>query len=133
MAGEKNLRRILAKFEPKLNDGTYIFCTVSGEAIRSAHPLMQFREEEGTTWIVGKNEADKAGVKYQNVFSWITLSVHSALDSVGFTAAFTGALADHSISCNVVAGFYHDHLFIPETDSQKAMEILSNLKENLND
>lgn len=57
--------------------------------------------------------------------SWITLSVHSSLEAIGLTAAFSNALSEHEISCNVVAAYYHDHIFIDKKDTVKAMEILS--------
>ncbi|XXE67240.1 ACT domain-containing protein [Pseudomonas sp. R1-6] len=41
--------------------------------------------------------------------SIVTLTVHSALDAVGLTAAFATALGNAGISCNVIAAYYHDH------------------------
>jgi uncharacterized protein len=61
------------------------------------------------------------------VAAWITLTVHSALEAVGLTAAFSKALADVNISCNVVAGYYHDHIFVPQQDAEKAMAVLESL------
>ena len=58
------------------------------------------------------------------IMSWITLSVHSSLEAVGLTAAFSKALSDKGISCNVVAAFYHDHIFFSKKDTEKAMQIL---------
>ena len=51
----------------------------------------------------------------------------ATLEAVGLTAAFSKALAENDISCNVVAAFYHDHLFVRQQDSEKAMEILNGL------
>ena len=47
---------------------------------------------------------------------------------VGLTAAFSKVLAENNISCNVVAGYYHDHIFVMKVDADKAMGLLSNMK-----
>ena len=70
---------------------------------------------------------DKLGLNYSFVASWITLTVHSSLEAVGLTAAFSKALAEKGISCNVVAAFYHDHLFVRQQDAAAAMETLKGL------
>ena len=70
------------------------------------------REAEGYTVVLNRQVADSLALDYNFVASWITLTVHSALDAVGLTAAFSNALAQNGISCNVVAGYYHDHIFV---------------------
>ncbi len=74
--------------------------------------------------------ADKLGFPYKHVCSWITLEVHSSLDAVGLTAAFSTKLAEHNISCNVIAGYYHDHLFVATEDAQSAVRVLGKLAED---
>jgi hypothetical protein len=59
--------------------------------------------------------------------SWITLNIHSSLEAYGLTAAFSNALAEANVSCNVVAGVYHDHIFVPRNDADKAMTVLKKL------
>jgi hypothetical protein len=54
----------------------------------------------------------------------LTLTVHSALDGVGLTAAVASALADEGIPCNMVAAFHHDHVFVPEERAEEALAIL---------
>lgn len=58
---------------------------------------------------------------------WITLRIHSALDAVGLTAAVAQALAEYGLSCNVVAGFHHDHLFVPHERAAEAVALLEQL------
>jgi hypothetical protein len=63
--------------------------------------------------------------------AWITLSVNSDLQSVGLTAAFATALGNAGISCNVFAGAYHDHIFVPVDLAEKAMHELRSLQERV--
>ena len=53
--------------------------------------------------------------------------MHSSLAAVGLTAAFAKALAGEGISCNVIAGFHHDHLFVAEADAERALTRLQRL------
>jgi uncharacterized protein len=52
------------------------------------------------------------------------LTVNSALEAVGLTAAFATALGNSGISCNVVAGACHDHIFVPLELADAAMHVL---------
>jgi hypothetical protein len=126
MSGENNLDVLLKTMRPKLNTGDYVFCTI-GESfsIDFANVVLFFKEEEGNTLVLRREVADRLKLDYSFVASWITLTVHSSLEAVGLTAAFSKALADEHISCNVVAAFYHDHIFVDHKDSLRAMQILN--------
>jgi hypothetical protein len=116
--------------KPKHNAGDYVFCTVRNtETIDLNQIEMFFREEEGFTVILKKEAADSSNLDYFAIMSWITLTVHSSLEAVGLTAAFSKALSENNISCNVVAAYYHDHIFINKKDTEKAMEVLRKLSE----
>ena len=130
MGGEKELRTLLKTMKPKLNDGDYVFCTVhAASRIDLSEVLMIFNEQEAITVVLKKEIADKLNLSYTYIASWVTLTVHSSLEAVGFTAAFSKALADANISTNVVAAFFHDHLFVDKKDAQRAMEILNRFSE----
>lgn len=58
----------------------------------------------------------------------ITLQVHSSLEGVGLTAAVSSALAQAGIPANMVAGYHHDHLYVPSGCSQDALNILQDLQ-----
>ena len=106
-SGETNLSVLIKNMQPVLNRGQYVFSSVSTiDTFDLNKIILFFKEKEGFTIIIEKNYADTEGVAYTSQFAWITLHVHSALDAVGLTAAFSKALADNHISCNVVAGFY---------------------------
>lgn len=108
--------------------GEYVFCTF--QRINTEVPenfLFSFKEQEGLTVVLHRQEADTSGIYYTVIFSWITLKVHSSLEAVGLTAAFSSALAKAGISCNVVAAYYHDHIFIPARDAAHTMQVLQSL------
>lgn len=129
--GEKDLKTLLKSLKPILNNGEYVFCTLPDlSKISSEEIICLFRESEGITIIITKELADKYELQYSYVARWITLQVHSSLSAVGLTATFAKAVMDENISCNVVAAFYHDHIFIDYKDSEKAMEVLSKLNSN---
>ncbi|MCI2228842.1 ACT domain-containing protein [Polaribacter sp. MSW13] len=127
MSGEKNLETLLKSMKPKHNLGEFVFCKIENlEQIKLSQIIMTFKEEEESiTIITKKGVADQLNLDYSFVASWITLTVHSSLEAVGLTAAFSNALSENGISCNVVAAYYHDHIFVDKKDTDKAMEILN--------
>lgn len=125
MSGETDLTRLLQNMRPERNPGEYVFCIVESlERAAALQPAGMFREKEAMTVILRKEQADKLSLPYPVVCAWITLTVHSSLEAVGLTAAVSRALAEAEISCNVVAAYYHDHLFVPAADADRAMEAL---------
>lgn len=128
--GETDIGILLRSMNPVLHEGEYVFCPLEGNVnIDIRHVLGSFKEDEGTTIVVEKRVADEMKLTYTFVSSWITLQVHSSMEAVGLTAAFSTALSDAGISCNVIAAFYHDHIFVPVTDKLRAMEILTRLSQ----
>ncbi|TDO71386.1 hypothetical protein EV143_10833 [Flavobacterium chryseum] len=126
MSGEKDLQILLKSMKPEQNSGDYVFCkTENLEKVNLADIEMFFKEKEAITIILKKEIADTLKLDYTVIMSWITLSVYSSLEAVGLTAAFSKALAENQISCNVVAAYYHDHIFVNKNDVEKAMEILN--------
>ncbi len=129
MNGETNLNTLLNNMKPVLNTGSYVFCTVSNMNKIDLNQIVGlFKEEESITLILSKAYADELGLEYFNMMSWITLQVHSSLEAVGLTAAFSTILAKNNISCNVIAGYYHDHIFVLKEDADKAIHLLYNIK-----
>lgn len=126
MTGESNLDTLLRTLRPRLNVGDFVFCSVNDLALVDLKEIILFfKEDESITIIIKKELADRLKLDYSFIASWITLTVHSSLEGVGLTAAFSKALSDKGISCNVVAAYYHDHIFVGKKDAEKAMEVLN--------
>ena len=125
---ERDLDVLLRSMRPMLNEGEYVFCSVPTDEIPDGvRPVVTVTEPEGLTLVVERQRAAAAGLDGVFPSSWITLTVTSALDAVGLTAAVAAALTTDGISCNVVAGFHHDHLFVPVGSAQRALSALEAL------
>tara|TARA_B110000285_G_C14866905_1_gene487278 strand:- start:295 stop:699 length:405 start_codon:yes stop_codon:yes gene_type:complete len=123
--GVTDLSKLIANMEPILNDGEYVFASVSNiELIPRTITICEIKEREGVTVVVSKENAEQLGLVFEFVAAWITLNIHSSLEAVGLTAAFASELEKHNISCNVVAGYYHDHIFVDIKDKDKALKVL---------
>ena len=129
MPGERNLPTLLQNMKPDLHEGVFVFCTLpeGEEILATIRPVHIFREREGTTVVVRRQEAESAGMPYQFASRLITLEVHSSLEAVGFLAAITTRLAAAGISVNVVSAFYHDHLFVPDDRAAEALHLLQTM------
>jgi uncharacterized protein len=132
MKGELNLKQLLRDMKLEMWEEVFVFCPLAeGMEIPGAiNPLLTFREQEGTTLVISRLEAEQAGVRYQFASRLISLTVHSSLDAVGFLAAITGRLAEAGISVNAVSAFYHDHLFVPVDRAQEALCLLQSMSKS---
>ncbi|MFA6232157.1 MAG: ACT domain-containing protein [Rhodanobacter sp.] len=125
------LDELLRCMEPVLNAGRYAFATLpAGRVLDASLIISSMREPEGVSVVVALDVATQERLTPLFVRSWITLTVHSDLQAVGLTAAFASALGRAGISCNVVAGACHDHIFVPEHQADAAMAVLRGLQRN---
>ena len=134
MSSETDLEKLLRGMKPELNAGEFVFCTVdSFQHATKLNPVCIFQEQEAVTVILPKHQADDTVLPYSSTCAWITLTIHSSLEAVGLTVAVSKALTAANISCNVVAAYYHDHIFVPVEDAARAMDALTKLtkQENL--
>lgn len=130
MAGITDINILLKNMSPVLCKTEYVFCVLAGRIdgkILDLNPIGIFQEEEGVTVILEKETAIENELPFDGVLKKLTLLVHSSLEAVGLTAAFSKALGENSISANVIAGYYHDHIFVPEAHAKKAQQVLLKL------
>jgi hypothetical protein len=126
MPGIVELDELLKSMTPEIQHGEYVFCTVKGNCRDYVHlnPLGFFVEAEGLTLILPVETAEQARFTYGSTFKQITLTVHSSLDAVGLTAAVAAKLSSYGISANVVAAYYHDHIFVQAEKADEALMAL---------
>jgi hypothetical protein len=127
----RDLARLLAEASPELHPRALAVVALDGFAapeLPEGALIGAFREAEGLTLYVDAEAAEAARLPVAFRAAWITMTVHSALDAVGFTAAFSAALAEKGISCNVVAAARHDHLLVPWERGEEAMAALRALQ-----
>lgn len=133
MSGITDLQTLIDSMEPVLKPGEYVFTTfdeIDWRQIADLQPISVFKEDEGYSLVIDRKTADENDIPCDSVFRLISLHVHSSLDAVGLTAAFSTALGNASISANVVAAYYHDHIFVPIGKAEKALKVLQNMRKS---
>ena len=125
--GETDLKVLLRGMEPVLHPEPYGFAVSPAGALPFA-AFATVTEDEGLT-VVADLEAMRAAGLQSESWARISLTIHSDLAAVGLTAAFAGALAAEEISCNVIAGFHHDHLFVQWDRRAEALTALRRLSD----
>lgn len=126
----RELDALLRAMQPVLHRGVYVFAMARDDApLDPSRIVASIREPEGLSLIVEESAARDAGLDAEARCSWITLAVHSDLQAVGFTAAFSSALGRAGVACNVVAGLNHDHIFVPTEQTDLALRTLSELQQ----
>ncbi|MBU2898085.1 ACT domain-containing protein [Vibrio hepatarius] len=126
MSGITDLDQLLCSIRPKLKDAEFVFCTVEGELkdYVELKPVASFIEAEGLTLVLERSVAEKENLIFEGSYSQITLTVHSSLEAVGLTAAVSTKLASKGISANVIAAYYHDHIFVQTGKANAALSAL---------
>jgi hypothetical protein len=117
---------------PQLQEGTYVYvqCNETIPNLNDSRIIASVRETEGLCLIVKDSYATEQGLQPSIACAWITLNVNSDLAAIGLTAAFATALAKSGISCNVLAGLHHDHIFVPVHQATLALQELQALQQS---
>ena len=123
MSGITDLDELLRSMRPELMPTEFVFCTTSGALADyvNLEPVATFIESEGLTLVLEKSRAEKEGLAFEGIYQQITLTVYSSLDAVGLTAAVASKLASKGISANVIAAYYHDHIFVQKDKATAAL------------
>lgn len=128
---ESDLSNLLAKLSPERVPGSFVFASVGfSESLQGIEPLASVVESEGLSVVLRREDADRLGLHYSFVAAWITLHVYSALETVGLTGAVAATLTKAGISCNMIAGYHHDHVLVPENRLVDALTELKELSES---
>ncbi len=132
MAAEINLDTLLGNMDPILTAGEFVFCTIAEQEFAQLRidPICTFREAEGVTVILRREEAERLALPFSFPSRMITLNVHSSLEAVGFLAKIATKLAEHGISVNAVSAYWHDHLFVPSEHAGLALKVLRELQQS---
>jgi hypothetical protein len=122
---ERDLGRLLRGMEPVLHAMPYGFAVWSGGVLPFA-AFATVAEAEGLTVVAARADLQAAGLVTEP-WARISLTIHSDLAAVGLTATIASALAAEGISCNVIAGVHHDHLFVQWDRREDALRALKAL------
>ncbi len=129
MTAITDLATLIRTMQPALHPGRYVFASCPPDTVLPADALVaSIREPEGLSVIIEEGAAQRAGLASTFCCVWITLLVRSDLAAVGLTAAVAAALTRAGVPSNVVAGFHHDHLFVPADAAERAMQALRELQ-----
>lgn len=132
MPGETDLKNILATLKVSRRSEPVTMVSLAPEESDEIPSLGDgieavIAEAEGVTVVATIAEAERRGWPFDFEGAWLTIEVHSSLEAVGLTRAMAGVLGDAGIPCNVLAGFYHDHLLVPVDRADDAITQLESL------
>ena len=128
----RSAKNMISGMTPKLIEGDFVFARSDKPKMAetlSARAIATMREAEGLSLILPAEIATGADFETSPAMKCITLNVYSSLEGVGLTAAVSAALAANDIPCNMVAGYYHDHVFVPSDKADQALAVLKALQE----
>jgi hypothetical protein len=126
MPGTGDLGELIASLSPVRRDGRFVFVTTD-RLPADIEPSAMVDEDEGRSYVIPIEDAERHALPFDFVGAWITLAVSSSLSAVGLTAVVSTTLSGAGISCNVIAGHHHDHLLVPVDRADDALAVLEEL------
>lgn len=131
MSGQRNLTEVLKSLQISCDNIEYGFGTIKTNAIELTSEILgTFKETEGLTVIAQKEYLEKNNIHHEGIYAKLTIEVHTSLELVGLTAVLAKQLGENNISANVIAGYFHDHIFVQYDLREKAIVALNHLKEH---
>lgn len=123
-----DLRKLLSSLSPRKRPGTWVYAVLPNGAPFPSCAVATIAEAEGTTVVLRAEDAQSLGLQPLYEAAWITLEVHSSLAASGMVAKVAGVLAEQEIPCNVLAGYHHDHILVPEARAEDTLACLRHLQ-----
>lgn len=123
-----DLGQMLAGLSPELRRGIWVYAILPEGASVPARAAAVVAESEGRTVVLRAEDAESLRLTPLFRGRWITLRVHSCLSAVGLTARVAAALAEEGVPANMLAGYSHDHLLVPENLAERALHCLQRLQ-----
>lgn len=128
MSGLTDLKEVLSSLKVICDGIEYGFASIPDDSgIEREKVLATFQENGRLAIIAPKSYLDSKNIDNEGPYAKLTIDVHTSLELVGLTAVMATKLAEHGISANVVAAFYHDHVFVQYKLREKAIKILEGL------
>ncbi|MDP3758435.1 MAG: ACT domain-containing protein, partial [Candidatus Daviesbacteria bacterium] len=113
MTSQTNLSEVLKSLQVSCDNVEYGFASVKDERINFDDQILgTFKENEGLTIVAPKEYFETNKIKFEGPYAKLKIEVHTSLELIGLTAVLAKKLADNQISANVVAGYFHDHIFV---------------------
>jgi hypothetical protein len=131
MTDQANLSEVFKALTVSCDDITYGFVSVENTQFKFEEGMIgTFQEKEGVTIVATNEYLAKNGLQPEALFAKLTVEIETSLQMVGLTALLATKLAENNISANVIAGYFHDYIFVQYDMRQKALEVLNALKGN---
>lgn len=131
MPGEMNLSEVFKSLNVSCDDVAYGFVSVKNTQFKFEDGMLgTFQEKEGITIIATNEYLTQHELQPEVLFAKLTVEVETSLQLIGLTAVLATKLAEQNISANVIAGYFHDHIFVQYDARKKALEVLNSLKES---
>ena len=129
MSGIADLKETLSSIKVSCDGIEYGFASIENNADIDRNKVLATFQENGRVALIASAEYLSAQkIEQEGPYAKLTIDIHTSLELVGLTAVLATKLADNGISANVVAAFYHDHVFVPYERKDEAVRLIESLK-----